>query len=68
MENHYKRTAKIYIEVQSRKTHSKCNIQFSGVGTFPFYGSYFSFQTKYYSFIFENCYAISNPLHFYLIK
>lgn len=43
MENYYKRTAEIYIEVQSRKTLSKCNIQFSGVGTFPCYEYYFSF-------------------------
>lgn len=68
MENCYKRTAEIYIEVQGRKTRSKCNIQFSSIGTFPFHESCFPFNTKYYSFNFESCYTISSLLPFYLIK
>lgn len=46
---------------------SKCNIQFSGVGTFPFYESWFSFETHYNS-SFENCYTISDSLHFCHLK
>lgn len=66
MKKYCKRTAKIHW--CSEQENSKCNIQFSGAGTFPFCESWLSFQTQYYCFVFENSCTVPNPLHFYLIK
>lgn len=66
MKRYYKIAAEIYIEVSNRKTNSNCNIPF--VLAFLSMNPVFSFPIKTCRFNFENCYTISNPLHFNLVK